>query len=168
MRRFQIFRRVLWGLLFCLMAVAPGRLEASRDGAIQAGGGFGLAVRPPVRFNLQLEGEYFVLEDLSVGLNVDFLFRGGTSIGFTGFGRYHIDIPSAPRWVPYVGGGVGGFVNTNGGGFFDLMIPEFGFRYELISERLFLGPDLSFHIVSGTGGTTWDFRVLFATASFRF
>lgn len=160
-------KKLIFAVLI-LLTMSPPVLAASREGKIQAGAGFGLGVHPLVRFDLQLNGEYFLYEDISIGMNVDFLFRGGTAFGFTPFARYHFDIASLPELVPYVGGGLGAFITTNGNGTMDIMIPDFGFKYELISERLFIGPDLSFHVVTNFDNTSWDFRFLFAVASYRF
>lgn len=151
-----------------LMTPANGRAAESRQGSWQAGGGVGLAFHSPVRFDLNLNGEYFFTHHVSFGLNVDFLFRGPTTFVFQPFARYNIDLDFAPGWVPFVGGGLGVGVNTNGNGFMDIMVPDFGFRYEIIDNKLFIGPDLSLHIVTNFTNTTWDFRMLIAQAEFRF
>ena len=161
-------KKIVLVAVVVMMSLPSLGFASSREGKIQAGAGFGLALHSPIRFDLQLNGEYFLYEDISVGLNVDLLFRGSTNFGFTPFARYHFDIASLPELVPYVGGGLGVFVNTNGNGAMDIMIPDFGFKYELIADRLFIGPDLSFHVVTNFSNTTWDFRFLFAVASYRF
>lgn len=155
-------------LLVATSSTSSAGYAAGREGRIQAGLGAGLALHPPVRFDLQLNGEYFLYENISVGLNIDLLFRGPTTFIFEPFARYNFDLDFAPKWVPYAGAGIGGGVNTNGGGVLDIMIPDFGFKYELIDDRLFLGPDLSFHVLTNFSNTTWDFRFLFAVASWRF
>lgn len=163
------------GLIFVIVASAmifavPGA-EArgnSRQGSFQLGGGAGLALNPPVRFELEIGGEYFFWENVGVGMNIDFFFRGPTAFLFQPFARYHFDIDSAPEWVPYVGGGIGVGVNTNGSGALDLMLPDFGVQYELVENRLFLGTDMSVHLVTNFDDTDWDFRWLFITANYRF
>lgn len=168
-------KRIQKTVLFLVMAVALvlGSTAAharnnSRQGSFQLGGGAGLALNPPVRFELELDGEYFFWEHLGLGMNIDIFFRGPTAFLFQPFARYHFDIDSAPEWVPYVGGGIGVAVNTNGSGALDLMLPDFGVQYEVIENRLFLGTDMSVHVVTNFDNTDWDFRWLFITANYRF
>lgn len=141
---------------------------AAREGEFQLGGGFGLAFHDPVRFDIQLSGDYFFWENVSIGMNLDFLIRDGVVFVFQPFGRYHFDIPSAPKWVPYVGGGVGVAVSDNGDGAMDIMVPNFGFKYEIIDDNLFLGTDMSFHILTDFDNSSWDFRWLIVHAVWRF
>ncbi len=155
-------------VILLTLAFSATAFAANRDGKIQAGGGVGVALNPPIRFDLNLNGEYFLTQKISLGLNFDVLLRGPTTFVFVPFARYHFDLDFAPGWVPYAGGGIGGGVDTNGAGFLDVMVPEFGFKYELLDNKLFVGSDLSFHILTNFDNTTWDFRFLIATASFRF
>lgn len=152
-------------LLLCLSGTG---WAGSREGKFQLGGGAGLALNPPIRFDLNIGGEYFFWENIGIGLNIDIFFRGTTAFTFIPFARYHFDISSAPEWVPYVGGGVGVGINTDGDGALDLMIPNFGVQYEVLDDKLFLGTDMSVHIVTDFDNTDWDFRWLFITAHYRF
>jgi hypothetical protein len=154
--------------VLCPMFTAHRAVASSRQGHFQLGGGFGLAFNDPVRFDVQIGGDYFFWEDVSIGMNIDFLIRDGVTFVFMPYGRYHIDIDGAPEWVPYVGGGVGPAVSDNGDGALDIMIPNFGFKYEIIAERLFLGTDMSFHILTDFDNSDWDFRWLVAHALVRF
>jgi hypothetical protein len=142
--------------------------SSSRQGKFDLGMGAGVAFHSPIRFDLQLNGEYFFWDHVSVGMDLDFLLRGPTTFVFEPFGLYHFDISSITRLVPYAGGGLGVGVNTNGNGFMDIMIPKFGVRYEIIDEHLFLGTDMSFHVITNFDSTTWDFRWLIATLNWRF
>jgi hypothetical protein len=151
-----------------LVALSGSAWAGSREGKFQLGGGAGLALNPPVRFDLNIGGEYFFWENIGIGLNIDIFFRGPTAFVFIPFARYHFDIRSAPEWVPYVGGGVGGGVNTDGAGALDVMIPNFGVQYEVLDDKLFLGTDMSVHVVTNFDNTDWDFRWLFITAHYRF
>ncbi len=160
--------RILGMVLFLAVGVLPNVASASREGGILARGGFGLALNPPVRVDAQLEGEYFWKEFLSVGLDMDFLFRGPTNFVFTPFARYYFDLDKHPLLLPYVGGGVGVSVNTNGNGALDLMVPNVGFKYTLIEDRLYVGSDASTHLVTNFNNTSWDFRILLGTLSYRF
>jgi len=154
-------------ILSSTLMVRPAN-ASSRQGHFQLGGGLGLAFHDPVRFDIQIGGDYFFWEDISIGMNIDFLVRNGTTFVFMPNARYHFNIDRAPRWVPYVGGGIGPSVTSNGNGALDIMVPDFGFNYELISDRLFLGTDMSVHIVTNFDNTTWDFRWLIAHLVYRF
>lgn len=166
------FRWAMMGMaLLAMTAVSQTSSAASsssRQGAFDLGIGAGVAFHSPIRFDLQLNGEYFFWDHVSIGMDLDFLLRGPTTFIFQPFALYHFDIPSAPRWVPYAGGGLGLGVNTNGNGFMDLMIPKFGIRYEIMEEHLFLGTDMSFHVITNFDDATWDFRWLIATLNYRF
>ncbi len=153
--------------LLAIVASAPQGEAASREGKFQLGAGAGLAVNP-VAFDLNLNGEYFAWENISLGMNLDVLIRSSAAFAFIPFARYHFDIDRAPEWVPYVGLGVGGIVATNGDGALDIMVPNVGVRYEAISDRLFLGTDMSGHVVTDFDNTKFDFRWLIITASYRF
>jgi len=157
-------------------ATAPSKTSfqgSSHKGDILAGLGGGILLNPPVRFDLNMIGEYYLLDEVSLGLQMDIGLRGPTTFNFLGFGRYHFDLASLfdshqlTRWDLFAGGGLGGAVNTNGNGNMDIMIPEFGIRYEL-TEWLTLGPDFSFHILTNFDNATWDFRILFVQAEYRF
>lgn len=139
----------------------------SRQGSIEAGLGAGLTVNPPIRFDLELSGEYYWRDWLSFGLDIDFLIRGPTTFSFIPYALYYFDIDPWPRFAPYVGGGIGGGVNTNGNGFLDVMVPAFGFKWELIAGRLFIGPDLEFHIQTNFDNTEPDFHIVVG-AHYRF
>jgi hypothetical protein len=150
-----------------IMAVGHETFAAGRQGKFQLGTGAGLAVNP-VAFDLNLNGEYFAWENISLGMNLDVLIRSSAAFAFIPFARYHFDIDRAPEWVPYVGLGVGGIVSTSGNGALDIMVPDVGVRYEAISDRLFLGTDMSGHVVTDFDSTKFDFRWLIITASYRF
>jgi hypothetical protein len=167
-RRDLVVKKISLMVAALLLCVSTSSWAASREGHFQLGGGAGLAFNPPVRFDLNIGGEYFFWENIGIGMNIDIFFRGPTAFLFQPFARYHFDIASAPEWVPYVGGGVGVGVNTNGNGALDIMIPNFGVQYELLDGRLFLGTDMSVHVVTNFDNTDWDFRWLFITAHYRF
>jgi hypothetical protein len=159
---------LLMVVAFSRTSAAAASSSANRQGKFDLGMGAGLAFHSPIRFDLQFNGEYFFWDHVSIGMDLDFLLRGPTTFVFQPFALYHFDIPSAPRWVPYVGGGLGLGVNTNGNGFMDIMIPKFGIRYEIIDEHLFIGTDMSLHVITNFDSTTWDFRWLIATLNYRF
>lgn len=130
----------------------------TRDGVIQAGVGVGAGLNPPMRFDLDISGEYFWDDTFSFGVDFDIFVRGRTSYNLIGFGRYHFQLLQAPRLLPYVGGGLGSLINTAGNGWFDLMLPELGFLFEL-TPHLFVGPNTSFHFLAGSN-TSWDIQAL--------
>ncbi|MBI3540947.1 MAG: hypothetical protein HY073_02250, partial [Deltaproteobacteria bacterium] len=124
-----------------------GNFGASRQGKIQAGLGLGVAFHDP-SFDLRLGSEYFVTNNISAGLDLDIVAHASTLFGFDVVGRYHFDIPDLPRFVPYAGMGLGAIVNTNGNGGFDVLVTTLGARYEVIAERLFVGPDIGIHVLT--------------------
>lgn len=151
-------------LVFGFLVLGPWSLVSApsfaqtRDGLIQAGIGVGAGLNPPMRFDLDISGEYFWNDTFSLGADFDIFVRGVTLYNFLGFGRYHFELLQAPRFLPYVGGGVGGLVSSAGAGWFDLMLPELGFLFEL-TPHLFVGPNASFHILLGSSNT-WDLQTL--------
>src|SRR5262249_11629084 len=150
-------------VMFFIMAVALALVSSGaeargtgREGNYQLGGGLGLAFHDPIRFEVELDGEYFFWQHVGLGLNLDLLIHDVTMFLFEPFARYHFDISAAPKWVPYVGGGLGVAVDTDGNGFMDVMVPDFGFQYEL-TDRLFLGTDMSLHILTDFNNSIADF-----------
>ena len=166
MKKFLILMAAL--TMAVTTAVSTPSWAAERQGKFQLGGGVGLGFNDPIHFDLQIMGDYFFWEHVSVGMNIDFLIRDGVVFVFQPFGRYHFDIPSAPEWVPYVGGGLGVAVSDDGDAAMDIMVPNFGFKYELIDDDLFLGTDMSLHVITDFDNTTWDFRWLIVHAVWRF
>lgn len=144
-----------------------GNYGADRQGKIQAGMGLGVAFHDPA-FDLRLESEYFVTHNISAGLDFDMVFHDSTLFGFDVVGRYHFDIPNLPRLVPYGGMGLGGVVNTNGNSAFDILVADLGARYEILANRLFIGPDVGIHVLTDFSDTTWEVNVLFVNALYRF
>lgn len=131
----------------------------TRDRSFQVATGIGAGWNPPVRFDLDLAGEYFINDRFSAGLDVDIFVRGATSYNFLGFGRYNFYLQKFPRFAPYIGGGVGVLANSNGRGWFDIMAPEAGFLWEL-TPHLYLGPNVSIHLLAGPSSTTWDLQTV--------
>lgn len=145
-------------LIVALWLAAPLAYAQTRDGEFQISVGIGAAWNPPARFDLDIAGEYFFNDTFSGGLDFDILVNGRTFYNFIGFGRYNFEYKKFRRFSPYVGGGVGGLVSSNGRGWFDLMLPEAGLRWEL-TPHLLVGPNLSFHILAGSN-TTWDLQTV--------
>lgn len=153
-------RTVFLLFLVCgLLSMVHGPAFAqTKDGVIQAGVGVGAGFNPPVRFDVDLSGEYFWNDTFSLGVDFDIFVRGNTGFNVLGFGRYHFELSQFQNFSPYVGGGAGVLANTAGRGWFDLMLPELGFLYEL-TPHLFVGPNTSFHLLAGSN-TTWDLQLL--------
>ena len=160
--------RFLFVLL--LSGVSFAASAQSREGMIQASVGPGLGMHTPARFDFDVAGEYFFSDEISFGLDFDALIRGGSTLSFVPFARYHFDILNSPLFLPYVGAGAGFMVGTSGGAAFDLMAPDLGFEYEL-TPRLFVGPDASFHLLMGDrflgSSTSWDLQII-ARVGYRF
>ncbi|MBI1909301.1 MAG: hypothetical protein HYS22_03945 [Deltaproteobacteria bacterium] len=141
--------------------------SSSRQGHFDVGGGFGLTVRSPVQFDINTGVRYFLWEDISLGLDVDTLIRGTTAFAVTAGGRYHFDIPPLPELVPYAGLGLGGVFDVNGGKAMNISVPDLGFDYEIL-HNFFLGPEFSVNILTDFEDTTWNVRILFVKATYRF
>jgi hypothetical protein len=112
-------------------------------------------------------GEYFYTNNISFGAAFDTWIRSPHVFLFRPFARYHFDISRYPKFVPYVGGGIGGGADSNGNGVLDVAVPNFGFKYAL-TNKFHIGSDLALHILTDFGDTNVDFHILFITASFRF
>lgn len=154
-------------LLLCLFLTPALTQASSRQGYFESALGSGLAMNPPVRYDLELSSQFFLTDAVSVGLAGDVYFRGPTRYGFTGFSRYHIDVPALPDLIPYIGAGVGGSVDTDGRGLLDVMLPELGVDYDL-DEYLLVGFDLSSHLLSNFDTSDWDLRILLVKLTYRF
>ncbi len=139
----------------------------SRAGSIEASLGVGLTLNPPIRLDLELNGEYFWRDEIAFGLDVDLFFRGATAFSFVPYAAYYFQIDRWPRLAPYVGAGVGGGGTTSGNGFLDIMIPSLGFKWEWITGKLFVGPDFEFHLQTDFDNTEPDFHML-VRATYRF
>lgn len=159
-----LWRAFFASLLLCLSA-SQNSTAQTRDGEFQAIVGGGLGLHTPVRFDLDMAGEYFWNDTYSLGLDFDIFVRGSTAFDVIPFARYHFDLKKWPRFSPYVGAGAGVLTNTAGGGWFDLMLPEAGFLYEF-NPHFSFGPNVSLHTLAGST-TTWDLQLL-AQAAYRF
>ena len=167
---------VIVGLSMIVYLPAADARPGKND--IVLGTGIGVLVNP-ARFDFNITGEYFVINNASVGFETDIAVGNGTLFLIRAFGRYHFDLARladnhrlAP-WDIYLGGGLGGGGASgngnrrNGNGRMDLMIPEFGFRYEFV-DWFALGSNFSLHILTNFNNTWADFRILFVQASFVF
>lgn len=139
----------------------------SRQGRFDIGAGGGMTLNSPVRFDLQLSGEYFYTNNLGFGVAFDALIRSPHVFIFKPFARYHFDINRYPKFVPYIGGGLGAGADSNGNGVMDILLPNFGFKYAL-ARRIHVGSDLGLHIFTDFDSSRVDFHILFATINFRF
>jgi hypothetical protein len=139
----------------------------SRAGQIDASLGAGMYVRSPVRFDIQVAGEYFWHNNVSIGVAIDTLIRDEALFIFRPFARYHFDIDSLPNLVPFIGGGIGAGIDTNSNGVMDILLPNVGFKYA-VSETIRLGTEMGLHILTDFDNSRVDFQILFAVISFRF
>ena len=154
------------GLLLLTVSLSA-QAKLSRKGTFETSLGGGLALKPPTRFDLQAGAQYYLMDELSVGVDTDILFRGRTAYDFTGIARYHVDINEIPELVPYFGTGAGASVNSNGNGLMDIVLPDFGLDYEL-ADNLLVGFDASAHLLTNFDSNTWDFRILPVRLTYRF
>lgn len=155
-------KKTLWMMLLLLPIVAAGQ---TKNGQWQVSAGPGMAWNPPVQFNLDVNGEYYLRDAYSIGGDFDIFIRGTASFGGLGFGRYHFQFLNYPKFDSYVGVGVGALIDTQQHGWFDLMLPEFGFLYEL-TPHLYVGPNVGFHVLLGSSNT-WNLQTT-AQLTYRF
>lgn len=145
-------------LSLALVVFASPAKAQTRNKEIQFSAGAGAAFNP-VRFDLDLAGQYFLNDIHSLGLDIDILAgTGPTTYNFIVFGRHHFELAQHQKFMPYVGAGLGVRADTRGRGWFDLMLPQAGFLYEL-TPHFYFGPDASLHILGGSTGT-WDFQLV--------
>lgn len=159
-------KKYLLAVLFCAFLGMAAPLQAqTRNGEFQVSTGGGIGAKTPVRFDLDIAGEYFWNDKWSLGLDFDVFLRGSTSFDVIPFGRYHFDLPRFTRFSPYVGAGLGVLVSTSGRGWIDLMLPETGFLWEF-TPNFYFGPNVSLHTLGGSA-TTWDLQLV-GQAAYRF
>ncbi|OGQ46428.1 MAG: hypothetical protein A3H42_00110 [Deltaproteobacteria bacterium RIFCSPLOWO2_02_FULL_46_8] len=160
----QQFLKIFF-LVILSAASAQTALAQTRDGTFQFTAGAGGGWNAPVRFDLDINGEYYWNDNISVGLDFDTFLGTINSFDFIPFARYHFDLKRWPRFSPYVGTGMGVLFNTNSQSWFDFMLPELGFFYEL-TPHFYIGPNASMHVLAGST-STWDFQTV-GQISYRF
>lgn len=97
-------------------------------------------------FDFNVEPEYFFTNHMSASFRFDVTAGGINSVHLGGRFRYYFDLPNHSRWNLYVGAGIGGIINLDGGGYGDFAIPVFGYQYDL-TKHIKFGSDISFDIV---------------------
>jgi len=149
-------------------APSPDELALlQRRGHFDINLGGGITYNSPVRADVQLSGEYFVHDNVSVGLFFDAYLHTDEMYSGTVIARYHFDVKSLPAFTPYVGAGVGGGSRPSQGLLINVVLPNLGFKYA-ITPRFFFGADIGGHLFRDPSGTTLDIHFLFAVLSVRF
>jgi len=138
----------------------------SREKKIDVNLGAGFTFNTPVHFAIEASGEYYWTNNISFGLAIDGWIRDPHAFLFRPFARYHVDLNRYPKWVPYVGAGFG-FGVSSGDGFMDIVLPNVGLKYA-ITDNIYVGSDLSLHILTDFDATDVDVQFLIATVTFRF
>lgn len=152
-------------LLMLLLLLPVAAMGQTKNGQWQVSAGPGMTWNPPVQFDLDISGEYYLEDAYSIGGDFDIFIRGTASFGGLGFGRYHFQLLQYPKFDSYVGAGAGALIDTQQHGWFDLMLPELGFFYEL-TPRLYVGPNVGFHVLLGSSNT-WNLQTV-AHMTYRF
>jgi len=112
------------------------------------GPGFAAANKGPgAMMTMGLEGEYFIFERLSAGMQVSVAteFDDYAILDILPFARYTFDLHSHPRWSLYVQGGVGVALYNGKHAAADIAIPGGGFWYQW-TDHLSVGADAWFHV----------------------
>lgn len=155
-------KKILALMLLLLPVTVMGQ---TKNGQWQVSAGPGMTWNPPVQFDLDINGEYYLKDSYSIGGDFDIFIRGTASFGGLGFGRYHFHLRKYPKFDSYVGAGAGALIDTKQHGWFDLMLPELGFFYEL-TPHLYVGPNVGFHVLLGSSNT-WNLQTV-AQLTYRF
>ncbi len=159
-------------LLAATTVMAPNTSDANyylntRQGKVDVSVGAGLTFDSPIHFALELAGEYFLTNNIGLGVAFDTWIRSPHVFIFRPFVRYHFDLSRFPKWVPYAGLGIGGGGASRGGGFMAVAVPNVGVKYAL-TNRIHLGTDMNLYILTDFNSSNVDFQWLVANVSFRF
>ena len=139
----------------------------SRKGNLDLSLGAGITYNTPARPLIEIEFDYFAWHHVSVGLAFDTYIRSESIFVLRPMLRYHFDVPSLPEFVPYIGGGIGGGVDTRGKLTADILVPNLGFKYKL-TDTFYLGSDVGFHVLTNFSTYKVDFHFLFLVMHFVF
>lgn len=162
-------------LLFVNILSLPHGFAQGQKGSVGVGAGGGIYITP-FKGDIQVHGDYFVTDRVSLGMNFEVIVPGA-NFSVVPFARYHFNLKSLPRFSPYVGMGVGfaSFSQEDSFGLgsertslLDIMAVDLGFKYQVIPDRLFLGSDVSFHIVTDFNDHGRELRFLPVIATIRF
>jgi len=170
----------VYGLLaFCLFLAGPLHAKnhtggeaitpttQSRQGHFNFSIGGGITYNIPVRAATQVSGEYYFWENISLGLSFTTWIHHKAFFIFRGFGRYHFDIASLPKFTPYIGLGVGGGFDNQRKRILDLMLPNLGYQYKF-SPHFSIGSEVNFHLVKDTTPMRLELEALFVVLHLRF
>jgi opacity protein-like surface antigen len=158
-----------------LLAVAQSHEKASNPGAdhpfsISTGIGFASSVFTLTGFNWQLDAQYRLNDNVSVGGWMQVVSVPGAAIfSMTGDTRYHFDFLHSKgdgflsKLTPYAGAGMG--FSTAGGFSAFLFSMIGGLEYDL-NERLALTSDMRFNILSGPDSFNFSWQMI--GARYRF
>lgn len=138
-----------------------------RKGHFDLNLGGGITYNSPVRLDVQLLGEYYVTNHVSVGLAFDTYIHTNPILIWRPTIRYNFNIESLPRFTPYVGGGVGAGIHTDEGFTWDIMVPDLGLKYSL-SKHWLIGSDIGGHLFKDPSGYRLDLHFLFVVVTGRF
>ena len=145
----------------------PVLTPVDRQGDWHAGLGFGFRVHP-VEFDSQFLAEYYVTNEVSVLMTMDIYAQANLgTFNFMPMARYHFDIPQVPGLLPFVGGGLGGYVTTAGTGGMEFAVPDWGLEYEII-PKLNVYTDMSCIHDTNFSAYNFSWRWVIAGVKYRF
>jgi len=137
--------------------------HASTQGRqFQLDGGFGVFVGTDgvdANFDFSLEPEYFFTEHTSLAFRLDLTAGHITTMQLGGRFRYYFDIPNHDKVNLYIGAGIGGVINFDGGDFGDAALPVFGWQYDL-GQHFKIGSDVSFDITFNSHNVGFAARLM--------
>ncbi len=156
----KLLKISLPALLLVLGCVTSAQ-ASTQSRQFQLNGGVGVFVGTEglgAAFDFSLEPEFFFTEHNTLSVRMDFTAGNTDSFHIGARWRYYFDLPSEKINL-FVGVGIGGVVNFNGGNFGDAALPVFGWQYDL-GQHLKIGSDISFDIIFNGNNVAFAARLM--------
>ncbi|MBI2091561.1 MAG: hypothetical protein HYT75_01010 [Deltaproteobacteria bacterium] len=155
-------------ILLSVFLALPGLAKAELiKGDILAGVGAGFTIHGGA-FDGQAAGEYYYKNNISFLMNFDtFANSSGAVFNFQPAARYHFNIKEAPKLTPFLGIGLGAFVNNHGNGGLSIAAPDFGLDYN-VARNVYLYSNIDFLHLTDFDGYEWTFKWTVAGVKFKF
>lgn len=156
------------GALLTLTLAYPAAQASTRSRQFQLNGGVGVFVGTEgldAAFDFSLEPEFFFTEHNTLSFRFDITAGALDAAHLGARWRYYFNITQ--KIDIFVGLGIGGIINFNGGGFGDAALPVFGWQYDL-GEHLKIGSDMSFDIIWNNNNVAFAARLMPAVLKWAF
>jgi len=156
------------GTLLCFAFFCSPVKASTQARQFQLNGGVGVLVGTEglgASFDFSLEPEFFFTEHNTLSFRFDITAGKLDSAHLGARWRYYFNITQ--RIDIFVGLGIGGIINFNGGGFGDAALPVFGWQYDL-GEHLKIGSDMSFDLIWNNNNVAFAARLMPAVLKWAF